>query len=99
MADNPNFPIGTAATNWIDAQGNLHIRVYSTDGYNVIERCADGGGWTDGGFKAPGSQVSVTSWQGKDGIHLRVYCTFQDKTTEYCADPGGSWYVGGYSTT
>ena len=99
MADNPSFPIGTAAINWIDGGGQLHIRVYSTDGYNVIERCADGGPWTTGQFKQSGSQVSATCWQDSAGEHIRVYCTFQDKTTEWCNDPGTGWTQGAYTTT
>ena len=50
MADNPNFPIGTAAVSWLDGGGTIHIRVYSSDGYNVTERCWDGSGWTNGSF-------------------------------------------------
>lgn len=99
MADNPNYPIGTAAINWFDSNGQLHIRVYSTDGYNVIERCADGGSWTTGEFKQPGSDVSATCWSTSDGIHIRVYCTFQDTTTEWCNDPGSGWTKGAYTTS
>ena len=28
MADNPDFPVGTAAINWFDSSGQLLIRVY-----------------------------------------------------------------------
>ena len=99
MADMPSMPIGTASVSWVDPGGTTHIRVYSTDGYNVLERCWDGSGWATGGFNAAGSQVSATCWLDKAGEHIRVYCTFQDKTVEYCADPGGSgWYQGAYTT-
>ncbi|HEV2748023.1 MAG TPA: hypothetical protein VGW34_12085 [Allosphingosinicella sp.] len=98
-SDNPNFPIGTASTSWLDSGGVTHIRVYSTDAYNVIERCWDGSGWAAGAFSAAGSSVSATSWQGQDGVHLRVYCTYQDKTIEWCNDPGTGWYQGAYTTT
>ena len=97
MADNPNYPVGTAAVSWTDS-GGVHIRVYSTDGYNVIERCWDGSAWVNGGFSAPGSQVSATSWQAQGGISIRVYCTFENKTVEWCADPGGNWYQGAFTT-
>ena len=99
--DNPNFPTGTASINWFDSNGGLHIRVYSTDGYNVIERCSDAGGsgWTTGSFSQPGSQVSAIVWQA-GGTHIRVYCTSGDKTTEWCSDPGsGGWTQGSYTTT
>ncbi|MBX3563422.1 MAG: hypothetical protein KF730_02480 [Sphingomonas sp.] len=101
MADNPNFPVATAAVNWIDSSGNLHIRVYSSDGYNVIERCTDTGtnGWTTGSFSQPGSQVSATAWQTSNGAYIRVYCTGNDTTTEWCMDPGGNWYQGQYTTS
>ena len=99
MADNPNFPIGTAAINWLDGSGQVHIRVYSTDGYNVTERCWDGSGWTNGGFSAAGSAVSATSWMGRGGLSIRVDCTFEDTTTEWCIDQGGNWYKGAYTTT
>jgi hypothetical protein len=97
--DNPNFPIGTASVSWLDGGGTVHLRVYSTDGYNVSERCWDGSGWTNGGFKAAGSQVSATCWQNSAGANIRVYCNFEDKTIEYCWDAGGSgWYQGAYTT-
>lgn len=96
--DNPNFPIGTASVSWTDASGTVHIRVYSCDGYTVIERCWDGSSWTGGGFKAAGSDVSATCWQWQGQTSIRVYCTFQDKTIEYCSDGGGDWYQGAYTT-
>ncbi len=95
--DNPIFPIATAAINWFDSSGQLHIRVYSSDGYNVIERCADGGGWTTGDFSEPGTQVSATVWNASDGTHIRVYCTGNDGTTEWCNDPGTGWTQGSYT--
>lgn len=98
MATTPSTPISTAAVNWLDGSGQIHIRVYSTDGYNVTERCWDGNGWTDGSFKASGEAVSATSWQGSGGLSIRVYCTFEDVTTEWCIDQGGGWYVGAYTT-
>jgi hypothetical protein len=99
MADNPSFPIGSAVVSWFYPAGALHIRVYSTDGYNVSERCSDqgGSGWTTGQFKQSGSQVSATAWVASDGPHLRVYCTFQDTTTEWCNDPNTGWTKGGYT--
>jgi hypothetical protein len=99
MGDNPNYPIATAATAWVDSQGVNHTRVYSTDGYNVSERCWDGDGWTTGGFSAPGSAVSATSYFANGAWSIRVYCTFEDKTVEWCTDGGGSWYQGAYTTT
>lgn len=96
MASTPSFPIGTAAVSWLDGNGTIHIRVYSTDGYNVTERCWDGSGWSNGGFKAPGEAVSATSWEPAT---IRVYCTAEDKTTEYCSDRGGGWYQGAYTTS
>jgi hypothetical protein len=98
--DNPNYPTGTAAINWIDSGGALHIRVYSTDGYNVTERCSDTGGpgWTAGQFSQPGTAVSATCWQTSAGVSIRVYCTFEDTTTEWCTDPNVAWYKGSYST-
>lgn len=99
MADNPNMPVATASCSWQDSAG-LHIRVYSTDGYNVSERCWDGSGWTSTGFNAPGSAVSATCWTtGGGSASIRVYCTYEDKTTEMCLDPGGSWYVGAYTVS
>ena len=98
MADNPNFPIGTASVSWLDSAGVNHTRVYSTDGYNVIERCWDGSVWATGQFSQPGSDVSATCFVQNGNAYLRVYCTFEDKTVEWCADPGGGWYQGAYST-
>lgn len=97
MSDIPTMPTGTAVVSWQDSAG-LHLRVYSTDGYNVLERCADpGSDWTTGGFSAPGSDVSATCWQDDAGLHIRVYCTFEDVTTEWCFDAGSGWVQGGYT--
>ena len=96
MASNPSFPVGTAAVSWSDSA--VHIRVYSTDGYNVTERCWDGSAWANGAFNQPGDAVSATCWQGQGGVFIRVYCTFEDKTVEWCADPGQGWYQGAYTT-
>ncbi|HST36004.1 MAG TPA: hypothetical protein VLK25_05180 [Allosphingosinicella sp.] len=95
-----NDPIGTASVSWLDSCGQVHLRVYSSDGYNVIERCWDSSGaWTNGGFNAPGDQVSATCWQSSAGANIRVYCNFEGKTVEYCWDAGGSgWYQGAYTT-
>lgn len=98
MSDNPNYPIGTAVVSWM-ADGQVNIRVYSTDGYNVIERVATSSGWENGSFSQPGSQVSATCWQDSGGVHIRVYCTFQDKTVEWCSDPGQDWTQGQYTTS
>lgn len=97
MAGDPRFPIDTASINWLDSGGQVHIRVYSSDGYTVTERCWDGNGWTDGSFTQPGSVVSATCWQGSGGLSIRVYCTAQDSTTEWCIDQGGGWYKGAYT--
>src|SRR5438067_13729771 len=91
-----NYPIGTAAVNWLDTAGHVHLRVYSSDGYTVTERCWDNSSWTNGGFKAPGGAVSATAWQDKAGLHIRVYCNFEDQTTEWCWD-GKGWAKGGYT--
>ncbi len=73
--------------------------MYSSDGYNVTERCIDqgGSGWTTGQFKQSGSQVSATVWYASDGVHIRVYCTFEDKTTEWANDPNAGWTKGSYT--
>jgi hypothetical protein len=94
-----SYPIGTAAISWFDSNNQLHIRVYSTDGYTVTERCADGQGWTTGEFSQPGGAVSATCWNDSAGVHLRVYCTFEDTTTEWCNDPGTGWTQGSYTVS
>jgi len=99
MAGNPNFPISTAAISWIDGNGNTMIRVYSCDGYNVIERAWDGSGWSTGSFSQPGSAVSATCQNRSGTVWIRVYCTYQDKTTEWCCDDGATWYQGAFTTT
>ena len=99
MSDDPNYPISTAVVSWFDSNGQGHLRVYSCDGYNVIERCNDGNGWVTGQFSAPGSQVSATAWYAADGPHIRVFCTFQNVTTEWCGDPATGWTKGVYSPT
>ncbi len=97
--DNPAFPIGTAVTGWTDSTGEVSLRVYSSDGYMVKERCQTGDdAWYDGNFNKPGNQVSAFSWVAKDGVHIRVYCTLQDKTTEWCYDPATLWTQGTYTT-
>ena len=97
MSGDSNYPISTACINWFDSNNQLHIRIYSCDGYTVTERCNDGTGWTTGTFSQPGSQVSAMCWNA-GGTHIRVYCTANDITTEWCADPGTSgWTQGSYT--
>jgi hypothetical protein len=100
MSDMPSMPVSTASISWVDSGGTPHIRVYSCDGYNVIERCTDGGSnsWYTGEFTAPGEAVSAAIWQDSSGAHLRVYCTFEDKTVEYCNDPSTGWTQGSFTT-
>jgi hypothetical protein len=92
-----NMPIATASVSWLDPSGQAHIRVYSTDGYTVTERCLDGQSWLDGKFSEAGSAVSATCWNDAGGTHIRVYCTFQDVTTEWCLDDGTGWTKGSYT--
>ena len=92
-----DMPIATASISWLDQDGQRHIRVYSSDGYTVTERCEDGQTWTDGTFSESGSAVSATCWNDAAGTHIRVYCTFQDLTTEWCLDPGTGWTKGNYT--
>jgi len=84
----------TASTSWID--GAIRIRVYSSDGTNVTERCWDGSGWYTGAFKQAGEVTSVTSWFAS-GPFIRVYVSKGGVTTEYCWDKNGPWYKGAYT--
>lgn len=101
MASNATYPVGTASVSWLDGSGQIQIRVFTTDGYNVTERVMDGAnGWTDGTLSQPGSAVSATHWTGSDGDHIRVYCTSEDDTVEWCLDPEKSdWYQGSFTTS
>lgn len=95
--DNPNYPISTSSVTWFDSAHQLHIRVYSSDGYVISERCNDGQGWVDGAT-FQGSQSSVITWADSAGQHIRLYVTSQDVTTEYCSDPGTpGWLKGSYT--
>jgi hypothetical protein len=100
MATAPSTPISTAAINWIDPAGQVHVAVYSSDGYNITERIWNADGWTTGSFTATGDDVSATCWVGPGGLSIRVYCTYQDVTKEWCIDgagSGGTWRLGNYS--
>ena len=99
MSGNPNYPISTAAVNWFDGGGQLHIRVYSSDGYTITERCNDGSGWVTGQFSAPGKTVSAMVWTASDGAPIRVYATIDDNTTEWACDPTTGWTKGSYTPT
>src|SRR3712207_2973675 len=97
MATLPKTSIETAAVSWLDGGGQIHLRVYSSDGYTVTERCWDGSGWYDGGFTPKGENVAATAWTTSDA-NIRVYCTYQGKVSEWCWDAGGSgWYQGAYT--
>ncbi|MCW3846122.1 hypothetical protein OF829_02655 [Sphingomonas sp. LB-2] len=97
MADGV-FMTATAAVNWFDKNGGLHIRVYGSDGETISERCADAGGsgWTTGTFSTGGSHVSATVWTVNGNPSIRVYCTGDNGTTEWCND-GAAWYQGTYT--
>lgn len=95
-------PLATATVNWFDDNGGLHIRVYTTDGNTITERCADAGSstWRNGTLNASGSAVSATCWWVKgQGASIRVYATTAFETTvEWCLDPGSSnWTQGSYT--
>lgn len=94
----PYYPTSTAVVSWVDTSGQAHLRVYSSDGYTVTERCDDGSGWVTGQFKQPGAQVSATGWAASGGVAIRVYCTLDDTTTEWCVDASSAdWYQGSYT--
>lgn len=94
----PRNSINSAAVSWVDQGGQVHIRVYWSDGYHIAERCFDAGGWTDGAFKAAGEAVSATLWVKNDASNIRVYCTFEGKTVEWCVDNGSAdWYQGAFT--
>lgn len=99
MTDNPNYPISTASISWLDSAKVFHVRVYSSDGYEIIERCWDGSIWQTGQFKQRGKQVSATCYYDPaTGIHIRVFCTGDNKTTEWVCDPVTGWGPGDYTT-
>ena len=100
MANGPAQSVATAAINWFDKNGGLHIRVYSSDGNTITERCIDAGGsgWTTGSFAKPGIAVSATVWVVNGNPSIRVYATQFDATTEWCND-GAGWVQGSYTTS
>src|SRR5271155_942289 len=81
----------TAAVSWWGPT----IRVYSSDGHEITERCWDGGGeWYTGLFKDAGQDVSATGWLDPVRIrHVRVYASNDGVITEWCWD-GDVWYKG-----
>ncbi len=85
--------IQTAAVSWGTTPS---IRVYSTNGVTITERCYDGNGWYTGAFKQAGQNVSATCWLVGGGVHIRVYATNAEVTTEWDYD-GSDWTKGGYS--
>jgi hypothetical protein len=84
----------TAAVSWQD--NGIHLRVYSTDGKTVTEKCWDTNNWYVGAFKEPGQSASATAWFN-GGVYIRVYVTDSGKTSEYCWDKNGPWYKGAYT--
>jgi len=92
-----NFISETAVASYLDAGGNIHLRVYLTNGNAVTERINDGNGWQTGGFAQPGEKVSATAWYVGGQSCIRVYCVQKGVTTEWCSDAGGAWYKGAYS--
>ncbi len=85
----------TSSVNWLQS-GSVHLRVYSSDGVTITERCWDGSSWTTGAFKQSGQVSSATAWFN-NGPFIRVYCTNAGVTTEYCWDNTGPWYKGAYT--
>jgi hypothetical protein len=95
-------PISTASVSWVDSSNVIHIRVYSSDGDNITERCYDGSKWVTGQFKQGGTTVSATHWTRQDGeVQIRVYATTEYVSTiEWCWDnPSQGWYKGGYTSS
>jgi len=89
------MPTQTAAVSW--GTSSPSIRVYTSNGSTITERCYDGSkGWYTGAFKQPGENASATSWLNGSTIHIRVYATTGSQTTEWCWD-GEGWYKGAYT--
>src|SRR5438128_1159897 len=96
MSDEPNMPVSTASVSWVDSGGQVHLRVYSCDGYTVTEMANDGNGWQETSY-TQGSDASATAWQDSQGnAHVRLYCTSDDGTTEWCYDEPNGWSQGSY---
>jgi len=101
MASNAPQTIATASASWVDAQGKIHLHVFSTDGFTVTERVVapTPSGWADGTLSQPANAISATAWVDANGGHVRVYCTNEDATTEWCldGDTATDWVQGGYT--
>jgi hypothetical protein len=90
------FAFSTSAVSW-NANGT-HLRVYTSDGAKVTERCWDGG-WSTGAFNQPGQAVGAASWVDTSGqIHIRTYVSDAGTVKEYCWDKD-HWYVGAFPAT
>ena len=88
----------TATVSWGDGV-NFHIRVYSSNGVEITERCWDPSNdkWYTGLFKDPGQNVSATCWKVGFQVHIRVYASNAGVTTEWCWD-GDVWHKGAYTS-
>jgi hypothetical protein len=73
-----------------------HLRVYFSDGGNIVERAWDGNGWYNGTFKEAGQSASATAWTDSV-VHIRVYVTNGASITEYGWDNLGPWYKGAFT--
>ena len=96
--DPNSLPVSTANIAWVDTDGTTHWRVYSCDGYNVVERCKDGSNdWYTGQFVEPGSAVSASVHQNGDIFYIDVFITGDDKTVQFQYDDITGWTKGDYT--
>jgi hypothetical protein len=91
-----NFAYSTSAVSWV--KSGTHLRIYTSDGSRVTEKCWDGE-WSNGAFAQEGQSIGATAWLDSSGqIHIRAYVSNLGKVTEYCWDKD-RWYGGAFPAT
>ncbi|MGC2238235.1 MAG: hypothetical protein WA584_18925 [Pyrinomonadaceae bacterium] len=80
-------------------KGQIYLRVYTSTGTKITERCWDKDKWYTGAFSAEGSAVGGTGWLDSGGqIHLRIYvCNPAGQIVEKCWDKD-KWYDGAFAS-
>lgn len=87
-----------SSVSWFQSN-QIHLRVYTSTGDKITEKCWDKDKWYTGAFTANGTTVGGTGWLDNTGqIHLRVYVGQSDgRIIEMCWDKD-KWYEGAFAS-
>lgn len=84
----------TSSTISYKLEDSVYIRVYITNGHNIIEKYFDSHKWNYGSFNQTGSTVGATYYIQDTNPIIRVYVGRKGMIQEYRCDDQQTWQLG-----